>query len=601
MKNRLVLLLLSAYFPLSIFSQQGPGGVGDTDGTGHLNYWIAANKGFSALPLTWTDQSGKAVINTINGIPALIPSSLNGLPVIRFNRNDGADFIVTSTSVNHAANPQADIYTVYRNDGSSNTGGLWGEDDGGWDRFILNDPGPGCANGISVGSGCTPVTGMNPVNIAVINAVHYNQGVAAGTTMQINGSTIAGFTTNHSSSSTAFTIGAIGAGGNYALNGDIAELIVFGTRRNTAEQILINNYLSAKYDIALSANDVYRQDDAINNNFDYNVAGIGRVDASNISNSGRGTGILRIDNATGLDDNEFLTWGDDNGSEQAVNNSDIPAGVQARFGKVWRASELNASGGIADVGAIDLQWDLSSHSPVTATDLRLLIDTDNDNSFSDETPIAGATLVTAGIYEFSAVTGISDSRRFTIGTANIIQTPLPVLLVFFKALSVNNSSVRLSWQTASETTGDHFEVERSVDNFNWENIAIIKAAGNSIVTNNYTTTDTTPHKGNSFYRLKQVDVDGSISYSAIQNVLINGTTMSIKVYPNPAGNYLIVKNVVTSSSDFTIFDQYGKNLSSLVGKQSNDITLGLRIDITALRPGIYFIRTQSGTSKFYKN
>jgi hypothetical protein len=420
--------------------------------------------------------------------------------------------------------------------------------------------------------------------------------------VQVNGTTVLSFTANHAiQSSNNFSIASIGDGGpTYALNGSIAEVIVFGSTRNSAERIMINNYLSSKYDISLTANDVYTQDNAVNGNFDNNVAGIGRVDVSNVSNAGRGTGIVRIFNPTALDDNEFLMWGNNNGVMSATNTSDVPAGVQARFDRVWRASELNASGLVVDVGAIDIQWDLTGFSAVTASDLRLLIDTDNDNSFADETPISGATAAGGNIYQFAGVTAIQDARRFTLGTANQAQTSLPVVLNFFTASVVNNKSIHLKWQTASERNNDYFEVERSKDFSNWKIIAKVKGNITSNHTLNYTTTDVHPYTGISYYRLKQVDLDGKFSYSAIRKITVDETSMRFHVYPNPADQHLFISGSISDTKDFAIFDQYGKDISSLVGKALYDPSQGLRLNVSALRRGVYFVRTLNGSSKFYK-
>ncbi|HTE25175.1 T9SS type A sorting domain-containing protein [Flavitalea sp.] len=600
MKHLVPALILLLNTPLLVFSQQGPGGVGATDGTSTLKYWVDANRGFTSTPtISWADQSGKGVTNTAGGIPILTPAFLNGQNFVTFNRNDGADIFTTNMSLNAGTFPQVDVFTVYYTDGSASTGGIWGEDDGGWDRFILNDPGVGCANGISIGGGCTPVPGAFPANLPVISSVFINQPGTNLSSVQINGATALIYTALHAGGSRNFGLGSIDAVGGFGLNGKIAEVIVFGSNRNAAERIIVNNYLSAKYNIVLSANDIYKQDDAVNDNFDFNVAGIGRIDASNFSNSARGTGILAISNPAGLDDNEFLLWGNDNGSSLATNTTDIPIGVQARFNKVWRVSEKNMANVTVDVGAIDMRWDLGNFSPVVASDLRLLVDTDNDNSFADETPIAGATLISAGIYQFAAVTAIEDSRRFTIGTANSLQTALPVNLAAFRATTVNNESVLLTWQTATEINNDRFDVERSRDN-NWELVAKVKGVTNSNQVINYTTTDPNPYPGISYYRLKQVDIDGSFKYSAIEKINIDETPPAFQVYPNPADQHLFIRGKITSAKELQVYDQSGKNLSHLIGKSVYSRSQGLRIDVSRLPTGLYFIKSGQGSSRFVK-
>src|SRR5690606_2917465 len=119
-----------------------------------------------------------------------------------------------------------------------------------------------------------------------------------------------------------------------------------------------DNYLSAKYGLALAANDLYTHDEVANGNFDFEMAGIGQVDGSNIHADAQGSGIVRMRNPTDLGNTEFLMWGHNNGVLEGVESSDVPPGVQARFERVWRVSEVNTSGISIDVGSIDMDWDL---------------------------------------------------------------------------------------------------------------------------------------------------------------------------------------------------------------------------------------------------
>ncbi len=226
------------------------------------------------------------------------------------------------------------------------------------------------------------------------------------------------------------------------LDGDIAELICFNSPINSAERIILHNTMAAKYGFAMAANDVYNEDDSGSGDYDHDVAGIGRVDASNIISDAQGTGIVRMLNPTGLGNDEFLMWGHDNGDELATETTDVPAGgdpVDARFDRVWRVSEANSSGtGGVDVGSINIRWDLTGKGSVTASDLRLLVDTDNDGNFADETPISGATLVSGNVYQFAGVSAIVNNYRFTLATINDTQTPLYVASPCTPSISTTN-------------------------------------------------------------------------------------------------------------------------------------------------------------------
>jgi hypothetical protein len=93
--------------------------------------------------------------------------------------------------------------------------------------------------------------------------------------------------------------------------------------------------------------------------------------------------------------------------------------------------------------------------------------------------------------------------------------PLPVELTRF-AGRIDGSSVQLSWQTASEQNSDQFIVTRSTDNRNFEPIGQLNAAGNSNDIRNYTFTDARlPTESQLYYRLEQVDLDGTMTPSRI--------------------------------------------------------------------------------------
>ena len=85
---------------------------------------------------------------------------------------------------------------------------------------------------------------------------------------------------------------------------------------------------------------------------------------------------------------------------------------------------------------------------------------------------------------------------------------LPVKTKDFIA-NASGNKVLLKWNTVTETSNDHFDIERSADgNSNWIKIASVKSKGNSMHQQAYNTYDVQPLNGNNFYRLNQVDNDG---------------------------------------------------------------------------------------------
>ncbi len=93
-------------------------------------------------------------------------------------------------------------------------------------------------------------------------------------------------------------------------------------------------------------------------------------------------------------------------------------------------------------------------------------------------------------------------------------TALPVELISFIARPTTHQIV-LKWRTASELNHAYFELERSSDGRNFEALHRIQGSGDVNVSKDYSYTDAQPLNGNNFYRLKQVDLDGTITYSKI--------------------------------------------------------------------------------------
>jgi hypothetical protein len=598
--------LLTVCFGLNNpFAQTGPAGVGATNGLSNLRYWINADNGrVGASPITtWNDLSGNNVVNAINGNPAFIASVLNGRGVIRF---DGVgDQVATNMSINAIAHPAITIFAVYV-PRISLSGSVWGEDNGEWDRFQTDINLVATLNA-SVGAGydpgstahpCTTIANLFSPGVATISNVVYDEDVFNQSVVRVNGSTAAAFTSNASDYQTTgysnFHVGAIGSNG-FTFDGDIAELLVYNGALNITEQILVENYLSAKYNIPLQSADidVYRQDD---NGFDFDVAGIGTI--NNFYHlASRGSGIITINNATDLDDEEYLMWGHNNGVVQATNVADVPGSVIARSNRIWAVSENDISGNPVNVGSVDITFDLTGLGSVTASHLRLLIDTDADGMFADELAISGAVSLGNNEYLFVGV-ALVDGFRFTIATANS-QTPLPIELLEFTATEVATShTVLLNWKTLTEYNNDRFEILRADKSLSWKTIATVKANVNSTLPMHYLWTDVHPYPGTSYYRIRQVDLDGENSYSEV--AVVDLLDESSSVFPNPATNTVFISVSGLGLFTWKILSMSGIDYTAMVTKifQSEDV---IEADITRLPDGVYFIVMPAGVQKFLKN
>ena len=173
--------------------------------------------------------------------------------------------------------------------------------------------------------------------------------------------------------------------------------------------------------------------------------------------------------------------------------------------------------------------------------------------------------------------------------------PLPIELISFTA-ATNASAVVLRWSTIKEVNNAFFILERSIDGLNWEEITNVKGAGNSNTIQLYNFRDVSPHSGINYYRLRQTDTDGHHTTSKIISTkLAEVGNSTISLFPNPSIDFAYVRGV-KKASQVILTDTKGKQLPIVIQEGIN----GLRIDLTGLKPGIYIVKTTSGTQLLYK-
>jgi hypothetical protein len=209
--------------------------------------------------------------------------------------------------------------------------------------------------------------------------------------------------------------------------------------------------------------------------------------------------------------------------------------------------------------------------------------------------LAGTNVATSGsASDFTLKrTGISGFSFFAVGFQGFV--PLPIELMSFQANCISDNEIKIDWKTSSEYNSDYYLLEKSMDGYEFNELAILNASGNSTEIKTYSFIDRISTFQSNYYRLIQFDTDGKSELFNITETNCNNSQEEILVYPNPTNGDLFLKMNNLS------FNGYGKAmLYSLNGKLLSTTNILIenkqntfRIANEGYTPGIYFLKVQS--------
>jgi hypothetical protein len=181
-------------------------------------------------------------------------------------------------------------------------------------------------------------------------------------------------------------------------------------------------------------------------------------------------------------------------------------------------------------------------------------------------------------------------------------SPLPVDLIHFDVHATNNHSASLHWATASEINNSHFEIERSYDGRTFEMIDQIDGNGNSQHQIEYNYIDEGIHsfENTAFYRLKQVDFDGTSEYSDIRVVRFDAVVSGIdfSAYPNPLTNELSVMVSLSNGEAYQI--EVTDLQGAKVYNENHTFTNGIhKLNTSTWDSGMYILQVASESGSKY--
>lgn len=211
-----------------------------------------------------------------------------------------------------------------------------------------------------------------------------------------------------------------------------------------------------------------------------------------------------------------------------------------------------------------------------------------------------------------SVTGINDFSRWTLGSAS---APLPVELASFSA-ATQRLTVELRWKTTTEVNNYGFDIEKRMkdegdrmkleESFRWEKIGFVEGHGTTNSPKEYSFTDSKLKAGKYFYRLKQIDRDGTFSYSQKIEVTVGAVPKVFQLeqnYPNPFNPTTTITFTLADDglTILKIYDILGREVETLVNEELKAGQV-YRVDFNGsnLSSGIYFYKLESNRQSVIK-
>lgn len=219
-----------------------------------------------------------------------------------------------------------------------------------------------------------------------------------------------------------------------------------------------------------------------------------------------------------------------------------------------------------------------------------------DVLFSPQTFAVNLTSVTDN-------SGCINNPGTPIQTLTVTSNPcssLPVGLINFSA-TPQNKNIILRWTTEFEANNKGFEVQRSLTGkpTDWQVIGFVNGAGNSTSTKNYTYTDLDLSPARYYYRLKQVDHDGTSKLSTTVNATINGKIVfSLEQnFPNPfrsEGTTIRFTLPEKVKVNLSVYDMHGRLVKTLINETKDMGTHAIPFNTGTLTSGVYYYKMQAG-------
>ena len=280
--------------------------------------------------------------------------------------------------------------------------------------------------------------------------------------------------------------------------------------------------------------------------------------------------------------------------------SSHPAGKALKNVSTKRYWDLKRVNGSSNVD-VTLYWTNQTNNAIKDTGTLVVAHENNNNKWEN----LGKDAANGSVSGNGSITknNVSSFSNFTYGSTDASANPLPVELLHFKAMAMEGK-VALHWATASETNNKHFQVQKQVGG-EWELIGTVKGNGTTTQKHTYDFEDPHVEAGQTYYyRLKQVDFDGSYEYSDVKAVTLSrdeaSQTSALAVYPNPVGQTLNVAFTGNGGNRLrvTICSAQGQMVYRNEWDTENE-ALRKALPVSGLQPGAYVLMLK-GQNRVYR-
>jgi Subtilase family/Secretion system C-terminal sorting domain len=200
--------------------------------------------------------------------------------------------------------------------------------------------------------------------------------------------------------------------------------------------------------------------------------------------------------------------------------------------------------------------------------------------------VASGKSFTIVVNEVNSGTLTGTPYKLSVSLSNCSTTTPLTSGISLIAEADNNRQVPMQWSVTNEPDVNRYEIERSTDGSNFSTLSSLPSSALADNEKSYSQTDALPETGNNYYRVKQVNKDGSAAYSNIVLVKINDAT-GVAVTPNPASGFINVYSK-TNMKQIQLVSPGGGALQTIKPNATS-----YRLEISNLASGVYFLRIET--------